>query len=260
MVSLPSSEQGMSFLTELQAHFASNASEYDDQTQWRRNPDLLETIKEFAGDISKKVVLDVGTGTGIVANHLAVGPSLIVGADLSHEMLEVAHKKGINVVECNVEDLPFGDGTIDLCTIRQILHYVDDTRVISEAVRTLKCGGMIIMADSVVASTSDVEWWNLLKRTVQPLRRRVYHPGSHVALLEQHNVTIINQKSQVIRRFDGWEIFFRQVPDDINRRSIVAMLVKAASGDGVSSKIELSEEGIGYDQFWITTLAARNPD
>lgn len=97
-------------------------------------------------------VLDVGTGTGLVALAAArvVGPrGRVVGVDFSPEMLEKAREKlrqtdlsNVSFVQGDAEVLEFPDGRFDFVLCASSLFFVPDmARATSEFQRVLKPGG-----------------------------------------------------------------------------------------------------------------------
>src|SRR6478672_8444966 len=78
-------------------------------------------------------VLDVATGTGLVARELVrrFGCS-VVGLDQSPEMLSVAEERTrdlpVRLVEGHAEALPFSDGEFAALTFTYLLRYVEDPR------------------------------------------------------------------------------------------------------------------------------------
>lgn len=102
-------------------------------------------------------VLDVGTGTGVVANHAAsiVGPEgRVVGVDLSEEMLCAARseagKLGLGNVEfrkMDAEHLDVPDGSFDhVYSLCAILHFPDASRALAEMNRILRPGGRLVVS------------------------------------------------------------------------------------------------------------------
>jgi demethylmenaquinone methyltransferase / 2-methoxy-6-polyprenyl-1,4-benzoquinol methylase len=73
------------------------------------------------------LVLDVASGTGLVARDLArVRAARVVGLDLTPAMLRRAAGPGISVVVGRAEQLPFRDATFDGVVFTYLLRYVDD--------------------------------------------------------------------------------------------------------------------------------------
>lgn len=98
-------------------------------------------------------VLDVGTGTGIVARMAAASvppDGLVVGLDLSPDMLAVAHataeSQGLSIIwrEGRAEHLPFPDGQFDLVLSQfALMFFADRDAAIAEMRRVLTPGGRL---------------------------------------------------------------------------------------------------------------------
>lgn len=112
-----------------------------------------------AGDISGKRCLDVGTGTGEIAFHVArkAGPEgKVVGVDITPRMLELAARKESQLglpskIEWVVGDalaLDIPDGSCDLVTSGYMLRNVTDIqKAVSEMHRVLAPGGRVVVAE-----------------------------------------------------------------------------------------------------------------
>jgi SAM-dependent methyltransferase len=99
-------------------------------------------------------VLEVGCGTGGMARGLAqvVGAGgQVVGIDLSETMLVEARRRSMNVpnvefLQADVHQLPFADQSFDRCYSRNVFEVVEDPRrAISEMVRVLRPGGIVVI-------------------------------------------------------------------------------------------------------------------
>ena len=112
-----------------------------------------------AGDISGKRCLDVGTGTGEIAFHVARtagAGSTVVGVDITPKLLEMAEKKEKEMdlpvkIDWRVGDaldLDFEDGSFDLVTSGYMLRNVTDIlKAVSEMHRVLAPGGKVVVAE-----------------------------------------------------------------------------------------------------------------
>ena len=99
-------------------------------------------------------VLDVATGTGLVARELVRRYDVrVVGLDQSPQMLAVARARlarspdlaeRITLLEGQAERLPFADGEFDHLTFTYLLRYVDDpAATLHELARVVAPGGRI---------------------------------------------------------------------------------------------------------------------
>jgi ubiquinone/menaquinone biosynthesis C-methylase UbiE len=124
---------------------ALHVSEHEVEVAW------LKLIGE--GDIG--TLIDLGTGTGRVLELLAARAGRAIGVDANREMLAVARAniqklgfRNVQVRQGDVNALTLTDGSADLVTIHQVLHYLDDpARALAEAARVLKPGGRLLTVD-----------------------------------------------------------------------------------------------------------------
>src|SRR5207245_446972 len=96
-------------------------------------------------------VLDVATGTGLVARELARRYGCaVVGLDQSATMLAAAAARNghMPLIRGRAERLPFPDASFDHLTFTYLLRYVDDpAAVLRELARVVRPGGRIAALD-----------------------------------------------------------------------------------------------------------------
>jgi ubiquinone/menaquinone biosynthesis C-methylase UbiE len=131
-------------------------------------------------------VLDVGTGTGLVAHLVAprVSPGSVIGIDLSDHMLALARtKKGgdrrstlgknAQFLGMAAERLVFKPETFDLVTMGEALAYLaDPTEALAEAHRVLRAGGRL--AVSCQRRSLSTRAQDLFFQGLAPIARRHY--------------------------------------------------------------------------------------
>lgn len=145
-----------------------------------------------AGDIHGKKCIDVGTGTGEIAFHVArtAGEgSTVVGLDLTPAMLELAKKKEpemnlpvkIDWVQGDALKLPYEDGSFDLVTSGYMLRNVTNILgAVSEMHRVLAPGGKVIVAElSKPKNKVMLAFYNLYMKRVKRYGRK-YDKGKSI--------------------------------------------------------------------------------
>jgi len=128
-------------------------------------------------------VLDVATGTGLVADLLVRAGHAVTGVDQSEEMLALARRRfdgQVTLVEASAEALPFADGSFDHLTFTYLLRYVDDPgAVLAELARVVRPGGTVAMLEFAVPRRLARPLWELYVRVGLPLAGRLISPGWH---------------------------------------------------------------------------------
>jgi demethylmenaquinone methyltransferase/2-methoxy-6-polyprenyl-1,4-benzoquinol methylase len=143
--------------------------------RWRRF--LVSRIEAGPDD----VVLDVATGTGLVAREL-VGQKgcRVVGVDQSREMLAEARLRvpaGVELVEGDAQRLPFEDASFDGLTFTYLLRYVDEpAETLRELARVVRPGRSVAMLEFAVPDLARPAW-ELYVRVGLPGLGRLISPG-----------------------------------------------------------------------------------
>ena len=140
--------------------------------RWRKK--LVDAI----GASPRDRVLDVATGTGMVADELVRRyRCTVVGLDQSADMLRVArtrHHVFDQLVEGRAERLPFPDASFDHLTFTYLLRYVDDPAlVMRELARVVKPGGHIASLEFAIPRGVWRPLWWLYTRVGLPIAGRL---------------------------------------------------------------------------------------
>jgi demethylmenaquinone methyltransferase/2-methoxy-6-polyprenyl-1,4-benzoquinol methylase len=142
--------------------------------RWRRF--LVSRLPDGDGD-----VLDVATGTGLVATELLRRGFRVTGLDQSPGMLAVARRRfgdRVPLVEASAEALPFEDGSFDHLTFTYLLRYVDDPgATLVELARVVRPGGVLASLEFGVPGSLARPAWELYVRAVLPLAGTVLRTG-----------------------------------------------------------------------------------
>lgn len=150
------------------------AMSFGQDPRWRRA--LVDAIAPARG----MRILDVATGTGMVAFALAARGAEVVGIDQSEAMLggaqarlqrtpQLAGRLSFRLGEA--EALPFADGAFDALSFTYLLRYVDDrAATMKELARVVVPGGRIGMVEFGVPSDPRLRMlWRVHTRVGLPL-------------------------------------------------------------------------------------------
>jgi len=139
-----------------EAFFASVAKDQDQLGhEYLPQADIEAALLNLVSDLKFSRMVDLGTGTGrmlkLFARHIHSG----VGVDDSVEMLRVARHvlsddafAHISVQQADLLDAPLKDGSADLVTLHQVLHFLDNpANAVAEAARLLENDGHLLVTD-----------------------------------------------------------------------------------------------------------------
>jgi ubiquinone/menaquinone biosynthesis C-methylase UbiE len=120
------------------------------QEFWRRNevPLVHQYIEKI---VQTHRVLDIGTGTGLYAELMALRSSYVTGVDISEQMLGVAQARvgmSVSLIQADVEALPIKKETFDFVIAARVFSHVDDlSQGMREVARVVRDGGYFILTD-----------------------------------------------------------------------------------------------------------------
>ena len=130
-------------------YWAKRAKQYN-KTNWVKNNSFIDAFIGMIPNNHYPNILEVGIGTGAVAEKVSerIGP--LTGIDISQEMIHRINHDGITPIVANAHNLPFEDGSFELIYMRNVIHYIDDPKkVFSEIYRCLKPGGQFLFSQVV---------------------------------------------------------------------------------------------------------------
>jgi ArsR family transcriptional regulator len=142
--------------TSAESYFARHAEEWDTLRSLHCPDEPVEAALAGAlGNGSLGALLDVGTGTGRMAELFAPRAERVTGLDKSPEMLRIARARlqkfpaeQVELVQGDFLALPFADASFDTVLFHQVLHYAQEPEgVLAEAARVARPGGHIAVVD-----------------------------------------------------------------------------------------------------------------
>ena len=137
-------------------YFARHAAQWDVLRSLHSDDATVEAaLAGLLGTSGLGRVLDVGTGTGRMAELFEPAAESIVALDNSPEMLRLARARlqhlapgRAELVQGDFAALPFADASFDTVLFHQVLHYAQSPEaVLGEAGRVTRAGGRVAIVD-----------------------------------------------------------------------------------------------------------------
>lgn len=137
-------------------YFRANAADWDRiRSLHVAEAEVEAAMRHMLGTQGIGTLLDLGTGTGRVLELFGPLVRHGIGIDLSREMLGLARARleraalrHCQVRQGDIYHLPYGNGSVDVITLHQVLHYLDEPeRALMEAARVLKPEGRLLAVD-----------------------------------------------------------------------------------------------------------------
>ncbi len=179
-----------------------NRSYYDEFAQWyerERHDGYHRVIDDLQVDLLREHVrgcdvLEVGCGTGLLLHRIESLTRRAKGIDLSPGMLELARKRGLDVVEGCATELPFESASFDVVYSFKVLAHVRDIeKAVAECSRVVRPGGRLFL-----------EFYN--PYSLRYLAKRVAGP---------QKISESTRESAVYTRWDGPEEIVEYFPKEV---------------------------------------------
>ncbi len=151
-------QHGIKNKEKIQSHFNYNGtfwkvrSQHYNELQWVNHGIYLNSFIKMGKFKKGDVVLDVGTGTGVVAHAIAPYVKEVIGLDKSQDMLEHSNWYGnMYFVKRNILDPIFAKGVFNKITCRQVFHHIlkDRQKAMNLCYQMLKPGGLMVFSEGV---------------------------------------------------------------------------------------------------------------
>jgi demethylmenaquinone methyltransferase / 2-methoxy-6-polyprenyl-1,4-benzoquinol methylase len=184
---------------------------FGQDARWRRF--LVSRVNAVPGSW----VLDVATGTGLVARELAGRRRVRVAAvDRSDRMLRAGREptrraglqERLRPILGRAERLPFGDATFDSVTFTYLLRYVDDPAgTLAELARVLRPGGVLAGLEFFVPQEPVFRAaWRAYTRGVMPATGRLVSPAwGHTGRFLGRSVEEFYARGPLPKQIEWWQ-------------------------------------------------------
>ena len=172
---------------------------------------LSEVVKR-SGVNQNHRVLDIATGAGFLALEFAKRAEMVIGCDITHNMLQKACEKqessGLNntgFLLSDVESLPFPDKSFDIVSCRFAFHHFPDPM---KALREMErvCKEKIVIVDGV--SSEDYEksqFHNKIEKIRDPSHVRIYTLSEIRTMMDNIGAIITDiEHWDITQDFEDW--------------------------------------------------------
>ena len=179
-----------------------NAKRYDrfmdkDRAAYERMYELMRPA------VRQKTVLELATGTGLIAKHIVGAAQSVEATDASPDMIREAERENRSAkLHFSVQDmfhLPYADGSFDVVIAANALHIVPQPeKALAEMGRVLKEDGVLIVPTFTHAGNSlygRVRAF-FMKLVGFPLHSK-WSSGTYLRFLEENGWQV--QKSEVLK-------------------------------------------------------------
>ncbi len=169
--------------------------------EWVSKQGFIDEFMKMACLSPKDIVLDVGTGTGIIANLASKLTRKVVGIDISPEMMkDNKSNEKLSFVKADVRNLQYKDGTFDKVTARYVFHHILEgtQKAMDECYRVLKKGGRMVFAEGIPPSRAVLDDFIEIFKLKE--ERLTFMREDMIRLMKNSGFAKLQTKTMVMRR------------------------------------------------------------
>jgi radical SAM superfamily enzyme YgiQ (UPF0313 family)/ubiquinone/menaquinone biosynthesis C-methylase UbiE len=179
--------------TEAKNHFKNRSKLYNQSSNWVHDQELIQTIFDQAQIKGNEVVLDVATGTGLVAKQFKGKVKELIGLDISPDMTEQAKENVDRLIIASVENkIPLEDKSVDVVICRQGLQFVNLDRALPEIAKVLKPKGRVVFTHLAAYNVNDRADSFKIQALRNPARVNFFAPGDLESSLELNGYKVLD--------------------------------------------------------------------
>jgi len=135
-----------------QEEFWKIRSERFNNLKWVTEPSYIKAFISSTDFNKNDIVLDVGTGTGVMAYALAPLVKEVIGLDISQDMLNHCNWNGNKYfIRRDIRDSFFYGNVFDKVTARLVFHHIlkHTQKAMNECYRVLKKNGKFVLSEGI---------------------------------------------------------------------------------------------------------------
>ncbi len=163
---------------------------------------VYQQMYQFVAEqLSKNMkVLEIGTGTGMIARYMANKVAMVEATDISAKMIteanRISHPENVRFSVADVFNLSYADAVFDVVVAANVLHIIPEPeKALSEIKRALKPNGLLIVPTFLWKEISPK---GKIKRALMLISRFPIHgkwnEQSFIKLLEIYGFKVIRTR------------------------------------------------------------------
>lgn len=192
-------------------YWAKRSSQYN-KTNWVKNEELIDVFLNMLPDNSFDEILEIGIGTGAVAEVVAKKYGKLIGIDISKEMIEKINNPLISKFVGDAHKLEFDKNKFNLIYMRNVIHYIDFPEVVfSEIYKCLKPGGYFLFSQVIPPS-------DLISKEYDWLIGRDIHYPSKKEILKWLNIFKVKKSNEYVLDKQSIMNWLNNTCDDESRK------------------------------------------
>ena len=224
----------------------------------------LHALVRMAAPRGDEHMLDVATGTGLLALAFAPHVASVLGVDLSPAMLERAETARAAAGLANVHFrlgeigvLPLQERSYDIITCHNLLHYAADLVGLLTLLRRLLAAGGRLLIDEPLGNDDPVKraTLNAIVLRRDPGVTQIWSAGEIEAALDAAGLRILkSERYSLSRDLDEW--LSRAAADEVTRNSVRSMFEAGVDADAAGLHSRRGRDGaITFTESRIRLLA-----
>lgn len=221
---------------------------------------LSEVVKR-SGVRKDQRVLDIATGAGFLALEFAKKADIVIGCDLTRNMLlkacekeKTSGLKNSGFLLSDVEALPFPDESFDIVSCRFAFHHFPDPhKALLEMKRV--CRDRLVFVDGV--SSEDIDksiFHNRIEKMRDPSHVRIYALSEIEKMFNEAgaNITDITHW-EIPQDFEEW--MKRAGTQEKQKRIIEQLMLQSLDGDRTELQVKLEDGRLGFTYDTVILIA-----
>ena len=196
-------------------YWAQRADQYN-KSSWVKDEDFIDTFLRMLPLQTFNSILEVGIGTGALAEKVVENIGPLIGIDISKEMIAKINHPNITALIGDAHKLEFDNHTFDLIYMRNVIHYIDNPELVfSEIYRCLKPSGYFLFSQVIPPDDSISEEYDWL------VGRDIHYPTQEEILKLFLKFSIIGQDNYILKKQSIMNWLNNTCNDQSKRQNII---------------------------------------